>query len=514
MKRFIALVGCVLFLFTNVQAQNTVDADFFEKADAFLKKNVRNGLISYADLKNKEGLEALLQKVEKANLKNTDAATAQAFYINAYNLLVIKGVLDNYPIASVQQVNGFFDGQKHTVAQKRMTLNQLEKDQLLKPYKDARFHFVLVCGALGCPPITDFAYHPNQLEQQLTQQTRLALNHPDFIQVDEAAGTTGLSQIFEWYGKDFGGNQAAILTFINQYRDKPLNADDKVRFYDYDWSLNEAQSGNTLIDTPTGGNNDNRYVVSAAIPKGSTETKLFNNLYTQRTGDGETLTDRSTFFTTSLSFLYGVSERWNVGLDARYRRVSNQPLPASPLGVFGSPEGATNRQGLTTLGPKIRWAPSPKAPNLSVQSTFYIPIGKDLEGDGTLPYIDWDGTSWLTQVFNDFSIGSRFALFTEIDFFIEDMGKKDEGHFNRFSTPVTLIFSYFPTPKTTLYALSGFSPYLTPNFDYFAQAGLGAKYQITPNFEVELLYTAFTNQFLLDNNGKASTFNIGFRFSK
>ncbi|MFK7934541.1 MAG: hypothetical protein AB8G22_13610, partial [Saprospiraceae bacterium] len=67
--------------------------------------------------------------------------------------------------------------------------------------------------------------------------------------------------------------------------------------------------------------------------------------------------------------------------------------------------------------------------------------------------------------------------------------------------------------KTTLYALGGFSPYWQSDFDYFAQAGLGAKYQFTPNVEIELLYTAFTNEFLQSINGDAATYNLGFRFN-
>ena len=85
---------------------------------------------------------------------------------------------------------------------------------------------------------------------------------------------------------------------------------------------------------------------------------------------------------------------------------------------------------------------------------------------------------------------------------------------NRFSTPATVIFSYFPTPMTTIYVLTNFSPFWQSDFDYFAQAGVGAKYQITRNFELELLYTAFTNEFLADINGNATTFNFGIRINR
>jgi len=90
----------------------------------------------------------------------------------------------------------------------------------------------------------------------------------------------------------------------------------------------------------------------------------------------------------------------------------------------------------------------------------------------------------------------------------------EETYVNRISTPVSVIFSYFPNQKTTLYALSSFSPYYNqPGDKYFYQFGLGAKYQFTPNFEIELLVTDFNGQNLNRNGGQASTFNIGFRYS-
>jgi hypothetical protein len=152
----------------------------------------------------------------------------KAYLINAYNLLVINEALEHYPLKSVLDVSGFFDGKKQQVGGRSLTLNQLEKDLLLKNFPDARLHFVLVCGALGCPPITSFAYQPATLESQLDQQTRKALNNASFIRVSEGGQSVGLSQIFSWYANDFGGSKANVLSFINKYRKSPIPADAKV----------------------------------------------------------------------------------------------------------------------------------------------------------------------------------------------------------------------------------------------------------------------------------------------
>ncbi|MEM1319119.1 MAG: DUF547 domain-containing protein [Bacteroidota bacterium] len=510
MKNSIIIIAVLLMAAWNTKGQDLTA--FFQQTDQVLKSHVNNGLVDYKGIKQDANFNQLIKQIATTDFEQLDAATQQAFLVNAYNFLVINEVLRRNVTSSVRQKSDFFDAKSNVVGGKKMSLNTLEKKYLLKAFGDPRFHFVLVCGAKGCPPITNFAYTPDQLDQQLDQQTRIAMNNPYFMRVDPIAEKVKLSEIFSWYPADFGGNKKAIVQYINSYREKAIPADFSIEYYTYDWSLNTQQTS-VGLSSPIG-NNSSRYVVSAAIPKGTTETKLFNNLYTERTrssSDGD-FTRRANFLTSWLSFLYGVSNTFNAGFDLRYRRVSVTDGNTSPLNVLTN-NADSRRHGVTSIGPKIRWAPVKEWSNFSVQSAIWFPIGDDLQGNESQPFIDWDGAAWVTQVFNDFPIGSNFTLFTEIDLWIEDIGSSSDGDLNRVSTPATVIVSYFPNPKTTFYALTNFSPFWQSDFDYFAQAGVGAKYQVTSRFELEALYTGFTNKFLRDTNGRASTFNIGVRIS-
>ena len=517
-KKVIQLVlstAVIVFAFLNVSFAQSIDQQFFNKVDGLLKANVKSGLVDYASLQNNNDLDNLIDVIAKADVSNLDDKTLQAFYINAYNLHVINQVVENYPIKSVMDIAGFFDKNKIKVANRITTLNELEKGKLLSVYNDARFHFVLVCGANGCPPITNFAYTPLSLEAQLEQQTKLALNDNSFIK--KGSESVELSEIFKWYTSDFGKNKEAVIAYINKYRKEPISTSSKIKYYTYDWSLNDSSNGmgsvdNIKVKSENNASNESRYIVSSTIPKGSIEIKVFNNLYSQQTGDVNELRDRSSFYTTAVSTFYGLTNRFNVGIATRWRRVRNNSLPSSPFSVFGSDDIVNSRSGFTAIGPQIRYAPVPEWENFSIQSSFVFPIGENLAGvSGELPYIDWNGATWNTQLFNDFSIGTKFSLFTELDFLWEDIGSVDNGHNNRFSTPVTAIFSFIPTNKLTIYTLAGYSPFWQEEFDYFTQIGLGTKYQFTPNFELELLYTDFSNKFLNKTGGQAETINLGLR---
>ncbi len=501
MRKILIYLLSLLGPLVGAQSPSSV-SDFTHMADVFFGRYVEAGQVAYAMASKSEQLGDLVSFIGSFDYEMLEGDAQKAYLINAYNLLVIKGVLDDYPINSVLKVYGFFDQKEHRVAGCQMTLDHLEKTVILPRFQDPRLHFALACSALSCPPLDDGAFTPDQLDSQLDILTRASINDQMFIRVTDEQ--VRLSQIFDWYLDDFGGNRRGVLAFVNQYREEKLDPASKVSYYPYDWTLNDA--------SPRQANNSTRYVVSSTIPKGKYELKVFNNLYSQRipppTSDPEV---RESFYTALTTFLYGVTPRFNVGFNLRYRRVSAHNTPAGPLKIFRFEDALRSRSELATLGPMIRVAPNPRWQNFSIQSTLWFPITSDLSGNNGEPWLDWEGPSWWTQFFNDFTIGTNYSLFTEVDLFWEDIGGSER--LNRFSTPVTGIFSYFPNGKTTLYGMLNFSPYWAPDLDYFFQPGLGAKYQFTRDVELELLYTYFTNSFLQDVNGRATTINLGLRIS-
>ena len=215
--------------------------DFFTKADVFFDTYVKAGKVDYRSLKSHpQELEGLLLLAKKISISKNNASVFQAFWINTYNLLVIKGVVDHYPLNSPLDVDGFFDKIAYEVGGMNITLNELEHQLLRENFPDEpRFHFVLVCAGLGCPPIIDKAYLPTSLEAQLEAQTSKAMNDPNFIRTTD--DRIMVSQIFEWYAADFSRNGNGLIGFINRYRDPDLSAEAKIGFYPYDWKLNDIK---------------------------------------------------------------------------------------------------------------------------------------------------------------------------------------------------------------------------------------------------------------------------------
>lgn len=219
----------------NAQSLNS----FLEKANTFFGDYVANGKVAYTNINETPSqLNSLLEEAKSISIAKEEANKYQAFWINAYNLSVIKGIIDNYPTNSPLDVAGFFDKTTYNLGGKEITLNDIEHKLLRGQFNDARFHFVLVCGAVGCPPLISEAYLPDTLNEQLNKQTKIALNGT-FLRVNAKKKRVEASQIMEWYKEDFTMNGKTEIDFINTYRTDKIPNNFKLRYFPYDWKVNK-----------------------------------------------------------------------------------------------------------------------------------------------------------------------------------------------------------------------------------------------------------------------------------
>ncbi len=238
MKKILAIgLFASMTIMSNAQSLDK----FFNDTDKFLKQYVVDGNVKYKAIKDNDGdLEALYGQISKVDLSGASAGEEKAFYINTYNILVIYQIVERYPIKGPLTVSTFFNGIKHNVAGKKLTLDGLEKQTLYKKYPDPRIHFAVVCAALGCPQLGNFAFKPATLESQLDERTKTALNREYFVRLEAGKNKVQVSKIFEWYKPHFT-EEGSVLDFINEYRTQAIPNNYKLGFYEYDWNLNEAK---------------------------------------------------------------------------------------------------------------------------------------------------------------------------------------------------------------------------------------------------------------------------------
>jgi len=111
---------------------------------------------------------------------------------------------------------------------------------------EPRIHFALNCGAKSCPPIKTFS--ADDVRNQLQVATAAYLETDEAFLVDVATKEVRLSQLFEWYSKDFGADKTEILKWIHEQVEDPgkkaalgevLEAGvSKVSYIPYHWGHN------------------------------------------------------------------------------------------------------------------------------------------------------------------------------------------------------------------------------------------------------------------------------------
>ncbi|MEZ5316064.1 MAG: DUF547 domain-containing protein [Vicinamibacterales bacterium] len=238
--------------------------------DRILDTYVRDGLVYYRALKAERGpLDAYVASLDVAPATVEAWSTPQqvAFWINAYNALVLRTVVDAYPIRgttpdypadSIRQVPGAFDRVAHRVAGRRLTLDQIETD-VLAGFGDARVVLALGRGAIGSARLRSEAYTAAKLETQLGDAVRECATHQACVAIDEAAGQVTVTPLVSWreslFVRTFQMDDSArwnqrspieraviamILPHLFQGEQAFLARDTfRLRFGDFDWRLND-----------------------------------------------------------------------------------------------------------------------------------------------------------------------------------------------------------------------------------------------------------------------------------
>jgi hypothetical protein len=244
---------CALALGCALIASQATAAKFDQTHALFtsvLTNSVKDARVNYAALKARpQDLNRYLVQiaaVSKAEFRHWNEPQQIAFLSNAYNAYTLKLIIDHYPLKSIKDIGGWFSGPWDQAVVKlygeTITLNTLEHEILRVDYAEPRLHFVLVCAALGCPPLRNEAYVEARLEAQLVDQAKQFLATPEKNRVETAQRTVFLSPIFKWYGGDFEKKSGSVLAALKPYwPGEPAAgyANFKIRHTDYDWSLNK-----------------------------------------------------------------------------------------------------------------------------------------------------------------------------------------------------------------------------------------------------------------------------------
>jgi hypothetical protein len=243
--------------------------------DALLDLHVRDGLVYYRALQADRG--RLGRYIASLNAPSVASAydkwsndQKKAFWLNAYNAVVMQTVIDRYPIRgtaknypgnSVRQIPGAFERTLHAIAGKQVTLDQIETT-ILAELDDPRVYLALGRGAVGSGRLRSEAFSSKAVDKQLADTKAQFATTPRWSKVDALTGKVSISPILSWrsaaFIKEYADDSFELpkrepleLAVIGFLRPHLLAAEEEfvrkntfqLTYEPFDWRLNDLTGG-------------------------------------------------------------------------------------------------------------------------------------------------------------------------------------------------------------------------------------------------------------------------------
>ncbi len=225
----------------------------------FLNHNVSTNqagvnLVDYKTVtqKDRQLLNDFILYLSQTKIDNYSRRVQEAYWINLYNALTVKTVLDHYPVKSILKISispglftdGPWDKKLVQVEGVNLTLNDIEHRILRPIWNDPRIHFTVNCASYSCPNLRKIPYSGQNIGSLLNLAAAQYINNPRGVSIK--SGKLTVSSIFFWYKADFGGTDQDVIHFMMLYAKPDLKS--KLQKFKsisgnyYNWNLNAASS--------------------------------------------------------------------------------------------------------------------------------------------------------------------------------------------------------------------------------------------------------------------------------
>jgi hypothetical protein len=200
-------------------------------------------------------LRGYLDRLAATPVSSLDRAEQFAFWVNLYNALTVRVVLDHWPVETIRDIdispglfaNGPWGAELVTVEATGLSLDDIEHRILRPIWREPRIHYAVNCAAVGCPDLAAEPFTAANTERLLAVGARAYVGDPRGVRV---AGGDRLvvSSIYRWFAEDFGtGWPAGVLDHLRRWAPPEtaalLAGRSRIDDHAYDWSINAAPPG-------------------------------------------------------------------------------------------------------------------------------------------------------------------------------------------------------------------------------------------------------------------------------
>jgi len=209
-------------------------------------------LIDYKKMSTKDvkRLNHYISFMSKVKISQYNRNEQLAFWINLYNALTVKLIIDHYPVSSIQDINispGLFSigpwrANLIRVENTALSLDDIH-NRIIRPiWNDPRTHYAINNATIGAANLAKHAYLGNAINEQLNTAARNYINSLRGVQAVEKHLV--VSKVYDWFEEDFGGTKQDVIIHLKLYANpvlvKKLATMKTISSYIYNWHLNNV----------------------------------------------------------------------------------------------------------------------------------------------------------------------------------------------------------------------------------------------------------------------------------
>ncbi|MEM7401711.1 MAG: DUF547 domain-containing protein [Pseudomonadota bacterium] len=235
----IMFITFTMLLYANLGLANS---NLHTPFNRVLEGNVINGQVDYSAIKLHPEFKPYIDSL-KAKPTFNNQNEELTYWINAYNALVIKGILEGGSPSTFFGRNSFFKGDQYQLADMFINLNDLERKVII-PIGEPRIHFAINCASSSCPKLRPQVFTADELDTQLEHAANEFINDTSRNKFDSERKIARISKIFDWFEEDFVKHSGSVQKYLSQYVNNSeiaehlRNEEYKIKYLKYDWSLN------------------------------------------------------------------------------------------------------------------------------------------------------------------------------------------------------------------------------------------------------------------------------------
>lgn len=211
--------------------------------DTVLAAHVNNGYVDYPEIARNVRFHKYVEALADVDIDTLGGDAEQhAFWLNVYNALVIKNIIDGIrPLGTLDRVK-FFRTTEHRVGGREYDLKAIER-RLLE-FGDPRTRFAMILPAYSGPDLPSTVFRSEELDAQLDRAARQFIGDNRKNRFSDALRIARLNQVFEWNADEFGDDDQAVMAYLAPYVSdevvsKALAAGRyKIEYTKFEWSIN------------------------------------------------------------------------------------------------------------------------------------------------------------------------------------------------------------------------------------------------------------------------------------